>query len=208
MAGKAAPFITLCRREESLGNTSLDFEHGLFSLPVDKRGDPLWAWPICGVSGSDPLWASPISPSERGRTRRNFRSLFGSARVANSQIGLPLSEGEMGEAQRGSEPETPQMGQAQRGSPLLSTGRLKSRRPNLKVYSRLRRDLFGYTLSAQPSPKKRVGIACEGRKLRLFNPQIHPASLDATATRIARWLLTLGRPASTLTLRALCSRRR
>jgi len=40
------------------------------------------------------------------------------ARAANSLTGLPLREGEMGEAQRGSEWKAGEMGEAQRGSAL------------------------------------------------------------------------------------------
>jgi len=50
----------------------------------------------------DPLWASPISPSMRGRAVRDLAARAFQRRNWESLLGLPLSEGEMGEAQRGS----------------------------------------------------------------------------------------------------------
>jgi len=72
-----------------------------FALVLCGRGAPLWAWPICEALQCAPLWAWPISPSMRGRTDWNSQSRSGHARAANLQTGLPLMEGEMGQAQRG-----------------------------------------------------------------------------------------------------------
>jgi len=50
----------------------------------------------------DPLWASPISPSGRGRPVSELAARALSKRDWKFLLVLPLSEGEMGEAQRGS----------------------------------------------------------------------------------------------------------
>jgi len=91
------------------------------SAPSHRR-QALYALPAgIEVGGrSDPLWALPISPSlEVGRPASNSQSRPENARAAQSQSVLPTSrEGEMGNAQRGSDSKASEMGVAQRGSAL------------------------------------------------------------------------------------------